>query len=279
MLISEAFKFYERNYISIKFQSRRLRETHERTARTLVYAVGDKPIEHLTLDDIYEWIYSIGENKCQNTIRNYLGRVRAVLKYLNINNIQCLNYEMIPVPRRESNVVEYLTANQVRQMIDCASSLRNKLIISLLYSSGIRVSELVSLDRGQIRNCRFSVKGKGSKVRLCFIDARTECLMNEYLKSRADNSPALIVSVLFKERVSASDIQLIVKNTARRANIQQHVTPHTLRHSFASNFILNNGNSRHLQLLLGHSSLSTTMMYSHVADNELEEKYRQAHTI
>lgn len=279
MLISEAFKLYERNYMSIKSQSQRLKETHERTLRTLIYAIGDKPVAQLTLDDIYEWVYEIGRGCCHNTVRNYLGRIRAVLKFIETQGYQCLNYNLIPLPKREQSIVEYLTAEQVQKMVDNASSVRNQFIISLLYSSGIRVSELISLNRGQIHSKRFSVKGKGSKVRLCFIDDRTQSLMEQYLRTRHDGNPALVISVLFKDRMSAGNVQLIIKNSAVRAGIKQHVTPHTLRHSFATNFILNNGNSRHLQLLLGHSSLGTTMMYSHVADNELEEKYRQAHTI
>lgn len=137
MLISEAFKLYERNYMSIKFQSQRLKETHERTLRTLIYAIGDKPVAQLTLDDIYEWVYEIGRGCCHNTVRNYLGRIRAVLKFIETQGYQCLNYNLIPLPKREQSIVEYLTAEQVQKMVDNASSVRNQFIISLLYSSGI----------------------------------------------------------------------------------------------------------------------------------------------
>ena len=164
-------------------------------------------------------------------------------------------------------------------MIDNAFSLRNKFVISLLYSSGIRLSELLSLNRDSIKNKSFTVIGKGKKRRLCFIDDRTEKLMDEYLKSRDDDSPALIVSNIYKDRMSPTNIQLLIRNSAKRAGIERRVTPHMLRHSFATNFTRNNGNIRYLSRLLGHSDINTTMIYTHVVDNDLYKQYFLYHTI
>lgn len=173
----------------------------------------------------------------------------------------------------------YVTPEEVRAMIDNAFCVRNKFIISLIYSSGIRLSELLSLNRGQIENMRFTVVGKGNKARLCFIDKRTQNLMEKYLTTRTDNCAALVVSHLYKTRMTSTNVQLLIKNAAKRAGITKKVTPHSLRHGFATNFLQNNGNMRYCQELLGHASLETTMKYTHVTNIELEHQYAKFHTI
>lgn len=278
MLISEAFDMYRQNYMEFRVQARRIIETHERVKRTLIQEIGNKPIEELTLDDLSVWRRRMSQKRCLNTTRNDLTRIRAVLKYLELRDIPCLKSGLIPIPKRVDTIPAYLTADEVTKMIENAHCLRNRFIISLLYSSGIRLSEFISLNRGQIEHRKFSVIGKGNKARLCFIDERTEKLMREYLASRTDNSPALVVSFLNRERMTPTNIQLLIKNAARRAGIQKKVTPHTLRHSFATNFLQNNGNLRYCQEMLGHSSLQTTMKYTHVVNVDLETQYQKFHT-
>lgn len=279
MKISEAFAAHERGRIVLQNYCIRAVETYRRVGRTLIYELGDKDIRNLTVDDVYRWNKTMARGRRSNTVRNDISCLRQVLKWLQIQGVDCMNYELIPCPKREDTVTVFLTPQEVTRMINCATSLRNKLTVSLLYSSGIRVSEFISLDRGQIRNRSFTVLGKGKKTRLCFIDERTELLMEEYLLNRQDNSPALVVSNILKDRLTRGTVELIIKNTAKRAGLTQHVTPHVLRHSFASDFTRNNGGARHLQKLLGHSSLATTMIYSHVADNELYDKYKQFHSV
>lgn len=288
MKITEAFVLYRNNYLLIRGSSKRITENNDYVAQTIVRAIGDKDIEFLTIDDVSKWVCSIQTrakkdgtvvNRSPNTIRNDVIRLRVVLKYMRLRGHECINPELIPVPKREENVRGFLTPGEVAKMIDCAFNLRNKFVISLLYSSGIRLSEMLSLDRDSIQNRRFQVVGKGKKARLCFIDERTEALMHEYLASRNDTNPALIVSGLFKERMTPTNVQLLVKNTAVRAGINKHVTPHMLRHSFATDFILNNGGIRHLSIMMGHASISTTAIYTHVADNELESQYKKYHSI
>jgi site-specific recombinase XerD len=279
MLISEAFNLYRDDYIRLKNQSRRTEETHETCRKLLLQFIQDKPIECLTLSDIREWCNDLAKTRANNSVRVYVIRLRAVISYLNIRDIPCIKVELIPVPAREATVPVYLTEAEVDAMIACAYNLRNAFVISLLYSSGIRLSELIALNRGQIVDRRFTVIGKGRKPRLCFIDSRTEHLMEQYLKSRNDHNSALIVSFEHKDRMTATNIQLLVRNSAARAGITKKVTPHTLRHSFATNFLRNNGNMRYLSALLGHASLDTTMMYAHVVDHDLQKQYEKYHTI
>lgn len=279
MRISEAFNLYLEDYIRFKNQSVRIEEAHEFCERTIIYEIGNKEIEELTLRDITKWRNELAKTRHINTVRNYITRLRSVLNYCSIRGIKCLDVRLVPIPKREATVPTFLSSEQVDAMISHAYNARNAFIISLIYSSGIRLSELISLNRGQIRQRRFTVVGKGQKPRLCFIDERTEHLMDEYLATRTDNEPAMVVSYESKHRMTATNIQLLIRNSAIRAGIKTHVTPHTLRHSFATNFLQNNGNMRYLADLLGHSSLETTQMYAHVVDNDLQTAYEQYHTI
>lgn len=278
MLISDAFDLYEKNYMAIRHQSRRICETHSVCKRWLIEAVGDKDMAELTVADISSWIKNMRKTKCTNTCRNYVTRLRVVADYIDLLGVPTIKAGIIPIPKREATVPAFLTAQEVDAMIENSYSLRNAFVISLLYSSGIRLSEMLQLNRGQIVDQQFTVIGKGSKARLCFIDDRTQALMDEYLATRKDNSEALIVSAQNKQRMTPTNVQLLIKNSAERAGIKQRVTPHTLRHSFATNFLKNNGNMRYLSTMLGHSSLDTTMIYTHVVDNDLREQYKKYHT-
>ena len=279
MKISEAFDLYKNNYMFYKSHSRRVLENHEYVKDKIVRCLGDIDVENLTLTDVQRWSSEILVGRAWNTVRNDVVRLRAVLKYLHLIGVNCMDPELIPVPKREEVTRDFLTAEEVESMIDNACNIRAKFVISLLYSSGIRLSEFLSLDRDDIQDKKFQVVGKGQKTRLCFTDDRTISLMGEYLANRDDDNEALVVSRLNKERMTPTNVQMLVKNAAKAAGITKHVTPHILRHSFATNFIHNNGNIRYLSTMLGHRSVATTMIYTHVVDNDLEQQYREFHTI
>lgn len=278
MLISNAFDSYKKNYMAVRHQSIRILETHEVCKRQLVQFLGDKDMAEITIDDVARWEKWLNKSRCLNTVRNYITRLRVVADYMALLGIPSIKAALIPIPRREATVPAFLTPSEVEAMIACSYSLRNAFTISLLYSSGIRLSELIQLNRGQIVDRQFTVIGKGNKPRLCFIDERTEHLMGHYLRTREDRADALIISAQNKARMTPTNVQLLIRNSAMRAGITKKVTPHTLRHSFATNFLRNNGNMRYLSAMLGHASLDTTMMYAHVVDNDLKEQYKKYHT-
>ena len=279
MKISEAFDLYKNNYMLYKSNSRRTLENHEYVKDKIVRSLGDIDVEDLTLEDVQKWFSEILVGRAWNTVRNDVVRLRAVLKYIHMIGGKCIDPELIPVPKREEVTRDFLTAEEVESMIENACNIRAKFVISLLYSSGIRLSEFLSLDRNSIQDKKFQVVGKGHKSRLCFTDDRTIRLMGEYLANRDDDNEALVVSRLSKDRMTPTNVQMLVKNAARAAGITKHVTPHILRHSFATNFIHNNGNIRYLSTMLGHRSVATTMIYTHVIDNDLEKQYQKFHTI
>lgn len=279
MKISEAFRLYEENYILVRNMSLRLVETHHRVGVKMVEILGDKDISKLTLDDIGTFYKKVSVGRSINTVRNDMTAVRQTLRYLRLLEYDCLNPELVAIPKRRDTVPAFLTSEEVTDMIEKAFNLRNKVVISLLYSSGIRLSEMIQLDRGSIIDRSFTVVGKGGKARLCFIDERTEMLIDEYIKERTDDCEALIISYKNKARMTASNVQMLIKNSAKRAGIDKKVTPHTLRHSFATNFLRNNGNMRYLSQMLGHANLNTTARYAHVVDVDLRKQYMQFHTV
>ena len=286
MKISEAFDAYGK-YMVLEGKSQRSIETNYYIKRRLIETVGDIKISKLTLDDIFKWkrvmFFRIAPSgttlkRMPNSLRYDTIALRNVLKYMEKIGIKCLDYQLVPIPKREDVKRDVLCADEVALMIDNAFSLRNKFIISLLYSSGIRLSEFLMLNRNDINDRQFTVIGKGKKERLCFIDERTEKLMGEYLASRKDDCRALVVTNLYKQRMTATTVQLIIKNSIKRAGIDKHITPHSLRHSFATNFVKNNGGIKPLSEMLGHNSLDTTAIYTHLANEELKSQYRQFHT-
>lgn len=274
MKISEAFDMYRDDYMRIKNRSTSMLEHYEYHKSSILKVIGDKDIEELSMEDVRAWFKVLSKTRTANTVRNYLGSLRSVLKYCNLRGIECMPKALVPLPKREPNVPKFIKKEDIDRMIESSEILRTKLIISLLFSSGIRVSEMINLEKDQIRDKRFTVVGKGKKPRLCFIDDRTGNLIEEYLKTRNDSSKYLIISKRSKTRITAGTAQLVINNATARAKLNTNVSPHVLRHSYATHLLKNGMDIRKIQILLGHSSLNTTAMYTHVIDNDLEREYR-----
>ena len=168
-------------------------------------------------------------------------------------------------------------------------SLRDKAIIELLFSSGLRVSELVNLNRDQVnlKTGEFSVRGKGGKVRVVFISDQAKSALERYIEKRMDVDPALFARIGIKHlekknkadnlRITPRTVQRIVKYYALKAGIVKDVHPHTLRHSFATDLIQNGADIRSVQEMLGHSSVTTTQIYTHVTNKQLKEVHKAFH--
>lgn len=280
MRLSEAYRRYIGEYLQIKGVDENQLVHFRAGIRIWCETIGDLELSEITLEMVARFkteLKTYGRHRCDNTVRNYICNLRMVLKYWKLRGEPCLDYELIPAPKREPVIPSYLTADEVELMIQKSNRIRTKFVISMLYASGIRVSELVQLNRDTIQDGMFTVIGKGRKPRIAFIDARSSFYLEKYLSQRKDRLDALIVT---KDgtRASASTIQLIVRNAAERAGIEKKVTPHTLRHSFATNYISNNGNIRHLADMLGHASLNTTAHYTHIVNNDLRREYAKFHT-
>jgi integrase/recombinase XerD len=278
MLVSEAFEQYRRDVIVFSNQARKTEESHLICMRAFIAYAGDMQVEDLDFELVRKWKELLSTTRSPLTVRGYIIKLRVVLVFLKSRGIESLDPATVPLPKRINQVPTFCTPDEVVNLIDSTKAVRNKAIISLLYASGIRVSELCSLNRDSIKEGTFTVVGKGGKARLCFIDKRTEDFIKEYLEKRSDNNPALFLSAQNKLRISPGNVQEIFRRARKRCG-QETVHPHTMRHSFATNLLRNNANMRYVQVMLGHESLQTTQIYSHVVDTDLQRVYREYHTV
>jgi len=224
----------------------------------------------------------------------HLIALRGFLSYLSKRDIPSLSPNKIELPkvsRRQVTFLRYKEIEQILTKVDTATNtgLRDKAIIELLFSSGLRVSELVNLDREHINTARreFMVRGKGQKDRPVFISESASRFVNEYLKSRTDSLPPLFLSYSRNieptnngdyRRLGARSVQRIINKYTRLAGITKHVSPHTMRHSYATDLLMNGADIRSVQAMLGHSSISTTQVYTHVTDQHLREVHNKFHS-
>lgn len=278
MSISDAFEQYRQDVILFSNQSSKTEEAHLVCMRLLLVFFGDVPIESLNFEMIRLWKRELEKRRSPETVRSYIIKLRVVLIYCDRRGVPVINPGQIIVPKRPDHVPVFITAEEVTLLINSCRRLRSKAVISMLYASGIRVSELCSLDIGQIHNHCFTVIGKGNKARLCFTDERTENYLSLYLSKRKDNHPALFLSTQREGRMTPTNVQFILKAARRNAHLNKHITPHTLRHSFATNLLTNNTNLRYVQEMLGHKSIQTTQMYTHVVNEDLRKVYNEKHT-
>ena len=220
--------------------------------------------------------------------------LRGFLGYLSKRDIVSLSPEKIELPKISRKQVTFLHYDEVARLLEQIplegeTGLRDRAIIELLFSSGLRVSELVNLNRDHVNTKRreFMVRGKGQKDRPVFIGQAAADHVNEYLAARIDNLPPLFLSYSRNNnatttgdyrRLTSRSIQRIVSRYARLAGITKHVSPHTMRHSYATDLLMNGADIRSVQTMLGHSSISTTQVYTHVTDEHLREVYEKFHS-
>ena len=225
----------------------------------------------------------------------HLIALRGFLKYLTKRGIHSLDPSLVDLPRAAKKQVTFLHFDEVERLlseipIDTETGLRDRAIIELLFSGGLRVSELCSLNRDSINLARreFMVRGKGKKDRPIFIDQTTADHLEEYLNARNDTLPALFLNNSSNQnipdtsgdfrRLSPRSIERIIQKYARLAGITKHVTPHTLRHSFATDLLMNGADLRSVQSLLGHANIATTQIYTHITDPHLKEVHEKFHS-
>lgn len=281
MLISQAFELYRRDVISFRNQSHKTEEHHLVALKSIINFCGDIPLEQLDFEVVRQWKLSLEKRHLANeTVRGYLVRLRCVLAHQRVRGEFCLDPARVPLPKRVQRVPNFLTSEQVSLLIDSTGSLSAKAIISLLYASGIRVSELCGLNRGDLRPDKtFTVVGKGSKARICFMDARAADYIAKYLATRTDGNEALFISRLSKKRVTPSNIQEIFKHLRKKMGYKDTISPHWLRHSFATNLAQNDAHILTISRLMGHASVETTSVYLHISDQRLQEEYQRHHSI
>lgn len=219
--------------------------------------------------------------------------LRAFLKYLAKRDIRSVPAEKIELGKQEERQVTFLESNELERFLhapkgDSLYDLRDRAILETLFSTGLRVSELCSLNREEIdlKRGEFSVRGKGSKLRVVFLSDNAKLILATYLDRRPDADEALFIRIPKNEhfekfeklRLTPRSVQRIIKKYAIAAGIiGKKVSPHSLRHSFATDLLRNGADIRSVQALLGHSSVTTTQIYTHVTDKQLREVHAKYH--
>lgn len=220
----------------------------------------------------------------RKTQNYYLIALRMFLKYLAKRGIESLTPEKIDLAKISQNQLDLITEEELARILQAPEdnnlrALRDKAILELLFSTGLRVSELCSLNRDQINEAKsgeISIKGKGGKIRVVFISETAKQAVKNYLDKRTDTGEALFVSK-GESRLTPRSIERIVNFYAIKAGVSRKVTPHTLRHCFATDLLSAGADLRSVQSLLGHSSITTTQIYTHITDKQLREVHKAFH--
>lgn len=284
--ISQAFELYRIDYISFKGLSVKTEEAYMTASKLLTRFYGDLKVREMTFAHVRDWRTWLSGWQKSDTSRSYIICLRMVLKFLRKRGYDILDPDNIPVPVREGRVVSFLNENEYAEFIkevaqprrgySRVNRVRNVAVIELLYATGLRNSELCSLNRDSIKDRTFTVIGKGRKPRIGFVSPEAMAAIGEYLKLRTDNDRALFVSEQTGKRMTSGTLRRVFQNVCARTDFE-HITPHTIRHSYATKLLRRRVDVRYVKEFLGHSSLETTQMYTHVIDEDLKAIYDRAH--
>ncbi|MFM2331062.1 MAG: hypothetical protein RLZZ26_569 [Candidatus Parcubacteria bacterium] len=219
----------------------------------------------------------------RRTQNYYMIALRAFLKFLRKREVECVNPERIELAKLPERELDLITPGELGRLMDAAKEEpRGTAILELLFSTGLRVSELCSLNSDlDLTQDSFSVRGKGDKVRVVFLSAAAKSALTTYLKARKDMGEALFVNTSvgkgIPSRLTPRSVERIIKKYAIKAGITKKVTPHVLRHVFATDLLNNGADIRSVQQLLGHASINTTQIYTHITDSHLRDIHKKFH--
>jgi site-specific recombinase XerD len=281
-------------------RSRKTIENYSHYLTRLSDFAGDIKLSDVDVELIRKWrlwLNRLGTNtsdELSKTTQNYhLIALRSFLKFCARRGWDALPADKIELARTKRPQVTFLTPEEVERLTaqpDLSSQvgMRDRAIMELLFSSGLRVSELVGLDRDHINLKRreFMVRGKGQKDRPIFISEEAASWIEKYLEKRQDNVKPLFIRYSGNKKVdlsgnyhrlTARSIQRMVARYTKLAGITKHVSPHTLRHSFATDLLMNGADLRSVQAMLGHSNIATTQIYTHVTDPHLKAVHEKFH--
>ena len=259
-------------------------ENYSLRINRFIERVGDVDVSTIRMIDIQDFrSYLISQGLSPKTVNYHAVGLRSFFKFMLRNDINTLTPEKIDLAKIPPRRVTYLSEQQVQDILDAPAKyesnsfkvLRDRAILATLYGTWLRVTELISLKISEIKlgENQFSVIWKWSKLRSVFLTQEAKDKINEYILSRDDDSDFLFISLSWNsygQPLSRNSIESIVKRYANLVWIKEKVTPHTLRHSFATSLLRKGADIRSVQALLGHSSIQTTQIYTHVDDKYLQ---------
>ncbi len=217
----------------------------------------------------------------------YVIALRSFLKFLAKRDHGVVAAEKIELPKVSRAQIAVVDARDLERMLahnygSSLRGLRDKAIIEMFFSTGLRLHELCALDRyTDFSRGEFTVRGKGGKLRVVFVSGTAQAALKSYLAKRQDPDPALFISLDKKGnalgRITARSVQRMVDTVAKKAGIMARVHPHQLRHSFATDLLVNGADLRSVQEMLGHANISTTQVYTHLTNQQLKEVHKAFH--
>ncbi len=226
----------------------------------------------------------------KNTQNYYMIALRSFLKYCRKRNIQCVAPDVIELAKTGARHLDLMTVDELNRLLKAPDlsdikGLRDKALLELFFSTGLRLAELCSLNSDlDLTKDEFSIRGKGEKVRVVFISDDARTAIKTYLKARKDMDEAMFVDIAKNgggrkdRRLSPRSIERIIRGYAIKAGISKKVTPHVLRHSFATNLLSNGADIRSVQMMLGHANIATTQIYTHITDKQLRDVHKKFHS-
>lgn len=232
----------------------------------------------------------------RNTQNYYLIALRSFLKYLMKRSITSLSPERIELAKIKERSLDLISGEELSRLLEAPVNLltvskredkikylRDKAILELFFSTGLRLSELCSLNRDlDLSKDEFSIRGKGEKIRVVFLSPRAKDAISIYLKERKDMDEPLFIQYSNKKgegnRLTPRSIERLVKYYAIAAGISKKVTPHVIRHSFATDLLSNGADIRSVQMMLGHANIATTQIYTHITDKQLRDVHKKFHS-
>ena len=300
MYLSELIMDFVESLEIERGRSQKTAENYHLYLERLVEFAGDIEVDKITSELIRK--YRLWLNRFTNendeplsliTQNYHLIALRSFLKYCSKRDISTLTPEKVELPKVTRRQVGFLTTEETERLINSVDTnttpgIRDRAILELLFSSGLRVSELTNLNRDHINLKRgeFTVRGKGQKDRPVFVSPEATEWLATYLDTRTDRAVPLFIRYSgFKTgddrgesfRLTPRSVQRLVERYAKLAGITKHVSPHTLRHSFATDLLMNGADLRSVQSMLGHSNIATTQVYTHVTDQHLKEVHEKFH--
>jgi site-specific recombinase XerD len=252
-------------------------------SRFLVWRNVNLP-KDITDERVRKYRIWLNRQELSRRTQNYhLIALRGFLKYLLRRGENSLSPDIIELAKEEDRDLELISSSELERLLIAPEGsdlkcLRDCAILELLFSTGLRVAELCALSRyNDYTKDEISVRGKGGKIRLVFLSPRSKEAIKTYLNKRPDTDDALFVNISKCTRLTTRSVERIVKYYAIKAGIDRSVTPHTLRHSFATDLLENGADLRSVQTLLGHANIGTTQIYTHVTDRHLKDIHKKFH--
>lgn len=287
--VEELLKDYL-DYLEIeKNRSPKTRQNYERYLKAFFASEGVKSVGDLSLENIKNFRLALArkEGLKKVTQNYYVIAIRNFLKYLIKKDVDVVAPDKIELPKVPSRQIELVEVEELDRLLaspklDSIRGLRDKAILELLFSTGLRLAELCKLDRYlNFDRGEVTVRGKGEKLRLVFVSETAQDAIKNYLDKRPDTENKLFVSLDKKGKVvgpiTPRSVQRMVNFYSRKAGITTKLTPHGLRHLFATDLLRNGADIRSVQELLGHASISTTQIYTHVTNKHLKEIHKTFH--